>query len=285
MNLALDILNQMLVTLWHTFPWLAGLGVVFAVLSRWSPCNQGKPWWEKRGLATDFLYWIFAPLFSRFMRIWVTVFATIWLFHISDGMQIADFYLHGHGTLSRLPLWLQAIGYLVATDFVLYWIHRGFHGGFLWKYHAVHHASEDLDWISAARFHPVNLLLGTCLVDIVALLGGISPDIFLTVGPFNIITSCMVHANLNWTFGPLRFVFASPVFHRWHHALAVTDKNFASTFAIWDVMFGTFHMPAGELPRDYGIADKEMPEGLVPQLVYPLLQRETAARHTLPART
>jgi hypothetical protein len=28
------------------------------------------------------------------------------------------------------------------------------------------------------------------------------------------------------------------------------------------------------LPSGYGIDDKEMPEGLMPQLVYPLLQRE-----------
>jgi sterol desaturase/sphingolipid hydroxylase (fatty acid hydroxylase superfamily) len=277
MKLALEALYQILLTLWHVLPWLAGMGVVFAVLSRLSPCNGGKPWWEKRGLATDLCYWIFVPIFTRYIRIWVTVLVTIWLFHISDGMKISEFYEHGHGPLSHLPLWLQAIGYLVATDFVLYWIHRGFHRGFLWKYHAVHHASEDLDWISASRFHPVNLALGTGLVDVVALLCGISPDIFLVIGPFNIITSCMVHANLNWTFGPLRAVFVSPVFHRWHHASAVCDKNFASTFSLWDVMFGTYHMPAGELPGGYGIDDKAMPEGLMPQLLYPLLQREPVA--------
>ena len=67
---------------------------------------------------------------------------------------------------------------------------------------------------------------------------------------------------------------SSPVFHRWHHVADVRDKNFAGTFALWDVMFGTFHMPAHELPRNYGIADKEMPEGLVPQLLYPIMQRE-----------
>ena len=38
-----------------------------------------------------------------------------------------------------------------------------------WKYHAIHHSSEDVDWISAARFHPVNLLLGTIGVDVVLL--------------------------------------------------------------------------------------------------------------------
>ncbi len=277
MTTALEVLDQILLTLWHVLPWLAGLGAVFAVLSRWSPCNAGRPWWEKRGLATDLSYWIFAPIFTRYLRIWVTVFATVWLFHISDGQKISEFYSHGHGALSHLPLWAQGVIYLVATDFALYWIHRGFHQGFLWKYHAVHHASEDLEWTSASRFHPVNLALGTGLVDVVALLCGVSPDIFIVIGPFNVVTSCLVHANLDWTFGPLRYVFASPVFHRWHHAAAICDKNYAGTFSLWDVMFGTYYMPARERPSGYGIADKAMPDGLVPQLLYPVLQNETAA--------
>jgi sterol desaturase/sphingolipid hydroxylase (fatty acid hydroxylase superfamily) len=284
MKLAFEVLEQILLTLWHTLPWLLGMGVAFSVLSRLSPCNQGKPWWEKRGLPTDFWYWILSPLVTRYLRIWLTVSLTVWIFHINDGIKIAEFYDHGHGPLSRLPYWVQLVGYLVATDFALYWIHRGFHRGFLWKYHAVHHASEDLEWISAARFHPVNLALGTALVDVVALFTGISPHIFVVVGPFNIITSCMVHANLSWTFGPLRYVFSSPVFHRWHHARAVCDKNYSSTFSLWDVMFGTYHMPVGELPKDYGIDDKEMPETLVPQLLYPILQRGGTAQRAAPAR-
>lgn len=277
MKLAGEVLDQLLLTLWHVLPWLAGLGLVFAILSRLSPCNAGKPWWEKRGLFTDMAYWIFVPIFARYLRIWVTVFITIWLFQISDGQKIADFYLHGHGPLSRLPLWLQAIGYLVVSDFALYWIHRGFHRGVFWKYHAVHHAPKDLDWISAARFHPVNLALGTVAVDITALLCGVSPDIFLVIGPFNIITSCLVHANLDWTFGPLRYVLVSPVFHRWHHAQAVRDMNFASTFSLWDKMFGTYYMPRGALPGGYGIDDAAMPEGLMAQTLYPLVQDNARA--------
>jgi sterol desaturase/sphingolipid hydroxylase (fatty acid hydroxylase superfamily) len=276
MTLALEVLEQLGITLWHVLPWLAGLGVVFALLSRVSPCNKGRPWWQKRGLVTDLGYWIFAPIFTRYLRIWVTVLLTIWIFHISDGQKIADFYLHGHGPLSRLPLWLQGIFYLLASDFALYWIHRAFHRGALWKYHAVHHAPQEVDWTSAARFHPVNLALGTAGVDVALLLAGVSPEIFVVIGPFNTIASCLAHANLDWTFGPLRYVFASPVFHRWHHARAVCDKNFASTFAAWDFLFGTAYMPVGALPGDYGIDDAAMPEGLWAQVAYPLLQREPA---------
>jgi hypothetical protein len=43
MKIALEILDQTLLTLWHVLPWLTGLGVVFALLSWLAPCNQGKP--------------------------------------------------------------------------------------------------------------------------------------------------------------------------------------------------------------------------------------------------
>jgi hypothetical protein len=33
-------------------------------------------------------------------------------------------------------------------------------------------------------------------------------------------------------------------------------------------------MPQGVLPDGYGIDDEAMPEGLMPQIVYPLLQAE-----------
>ncbi len=263
---------QFFITLWHVVPWLVGAGIVFAGLSAISPCNEGRPWWKKRGLGTDLAYWLFVPVFSRYLRIWVTVLGTMLIFGITNGDAIARFYDHGHGALGRLPLWAQAAIYLVATDFVLYWSHRLFHRGFLWKYHAIHHASEDVEWISASRFHPVNLALGTCAVDIAALLSGISPEIFIVMGPFNTIASLFVHANLDWTLGPLKYLVVSPVFHRWHHASRVRDRNFASTFSLWDRLFGTYYMPEGVLPDGYGIDDKAMPEGLMPQLVYPLLQ-------------
>jgi len=264
---------QFALTLWHVVPWLAAMGAVFPLLSWLSPCNAGRPWWKKRGLGTDLAYWIFAPVFTRYLRIWVTVLGTIAIFGLTDGKQIADFYDHGHGAVGRLPLWAQGTLYLVAGDFALYWIHRMFHRGFLWKYHAVHHASKDLEWISAARFHPLNLALGTAAVDVAALLAGISPEIFIVLGPFNTIASVFVHANLNWRLGPFKYLLVSPVFHRWHHDRAIQGVNYANTFTLWDWLFGTFHMPQGALPSDYGIDDENMPEGLMPQIVYPLTQR------------
>jgi sterol desaturase/sphingolipid hydroxylase (fatty acid hydroxylase superfamily) len=64
------------------------------------------------------------------------------------------------------------------------------------------------------------------------------------------------------------------VFHRWHHTAADRggEKNFAATFPILDVIFGTFYMPAGQLPDNYGIGEREFPVSFPGQLVHPFTQ-------------
>src|SRR5439155_11746768 len=85
--------------------------------------------------------------------------------------------------------------------------------------------------------------------------------------------------NLKWTFGPLRFVVASPVFHRWHHTEAEEglNKNFAPTLALLDVIFGTFYMPPGRLPEQFGNGDAHFPQGFWAQLAYPFKLRTPQA--------
>jgi sterol desaturase/sphingolipid hydroxylase (fatty acid hydroxylase superfamily) len=258
-------------TLLKIVPITVGIALVFTALSYWSACNPGRPWWHKREIITDLLYWFLIPLMARFVRIGLLVLGAALLFDIHGPDALIAFYTNGHGPLSELPLWLQVGIFLLASDFLLYWIHRGFHGGKLWKYHAVHHSSQELEWISAARFHPVNIFLGTVAVDVTLLLAGISPEVMVVVGPFSIAYSAFVHANLNWTLGPFKYLLASPVFHRWHHTAADAggEKNFASTFPLLDLMFGTFYMPARELPKAYGVDESEFPEGFGGQLIYP----------------
>jgi sterol desaturase/sphingolipid hydroxylase (fatty acid hydroxylase superfamily) len=259
-------------TLIKIVPISIALGVAFAGLTYFFACNpEHKPWWRKREIVTDVTYWFFIPLIARFVRIGLLVLGAAIVFDIHGADALVSFYENGHGPLSELPLWLQAIIFLVASDFLLYWTHRLFHTGEMWKYHAVHHSSEELDWISAARFHPVNIFLGSVAVDVILLLAGISPNVMLFVGPFTTAHSAFVHANLNWTLGPFKYVLASPVFHRWHHTseAAGGGTNFAGTFPVIDLMFGTFRMPKDELPADYGITSRDMPSSFAGQMMYP----------------
>ena len=217
MSLGLEIVGMLGQTMAKVLPVTIALALLFSVLAHFWACNPGRPWWRKRELVTDLCYWFLVPMFARVFRIGLLVLGAGLLFRIHDADELIAFYDNGHGPLAALPLWLQAVLFLVLADFMMYWLHRMFHGAGFWKYHAIHHSSEDVDWISAARFHPVNLLLGTIGVDVVLLMAGISPNVMLWLGPFNIFHSAFVHANLNWTLGPFRYVIATPVFHRWHH--------------------------------------------------------------------
>ena len=273
-NLPLEVVHMFGETILKIVPVTLALAVVFSVLSYFWACNPGNPWWRKKELATDVCYWFFVPLITRVVRIGLLVLAASVFFGIEDADDLIAFYDNGHGPLATLPLWVQALLFLIVSDFLLYWTHRMFHGGGFWKYHAIHHSSEEIEWISAARFHPVNLFLGTVAVDVLLLVAGISPNVMLWVGPFTIFHSAFVHANLNWTLGPLKYVVATPVFHRWHHTSLEEggDTNFAGTFPIWDILFGTFRMPTGVLPDNYGIDDKNFPEDIGRQLAYPFQQ-------------
>jgi sterol desaturase/sphingolipid hydroxylase (fatty acid hydroxylase superfamily) len=268
------VIHSMGVTVMKVVPVSIGLAVVFSVLTFFWACNPGQPWWRKRELVTDLCYWFIIPLFARYLRIGLLVMGAAFLFNITSAEGLVEFYDNGHGPLAQLPLWLQAGIFLAGSDVLLYWIHRTFHRPVLWKYHTVHHSSEDLDWISAARFHPVNIFLGSVAVDVVLLLAGISPNVLVFLGPFTIAHSAFVHANLNWTLGPFRYVLAGPVFHRWHHTAADAggNKNFAATFPVLDVLFGTFYMPKQTLPVAYGVADKGFPSGFGAQMIYPFRQ-------------
>ncbi|MBS0531443.1 MAG: sterol desaturase family protein [Proteobacteria bacterium] len=270
-SLLSDVIEMLGQTIIKVVPITLVLALVFSVLAHFWACNPGTPWWRKRELATDICYWFFVPLITRVVRIGLLVLGAGFIFNIHGADELIAFYDNGHGPLSELPLWVQGAMFLILSDFMLYWTHRMFHGRGFWKYHSIHHSSEDLDWISAARFHPVNLFLGTVAVDVILLMAGISPNVMIWVGPFTTFHSAFVHANLNWTFGPFKYVIATPVFHRWHHTSVDEggDTNFAGTFPLWDILFGTFRMPENELPASYGTDDPEFPTQIAGQLVYP----------------
>jgi sterol desaturase/sphingolipid hydroxylase (fatty acid hydroxylase superfamily)/DNA-binding beta-propeller fold protein YncE len=250
--------------LWlSTLLWMLGLAVVFGVLARLTPCNPGMYWWrDLRAVITDFMYWFVVPLFIRICRLTMLLAGIVFLFGGREPHLLP---------VSDLPLWQQCLAILLIQDVMMYWIHRLFHTGWAWKVHAVHHSPRVLDWMSASRFHPLNSLLSYCVPDVTVLLLGFSPEALAVLVPVNVIWSSMVHANLNWSFGPLRYLLASPVFHRWHHTTGEEglNKNFAPTFPFLDMIFGTFHMPPGKLPEEFGTGEPDFPEGFWGQLIHP----------------
>jgi lathosterol oxidase len=83
----------------------------------------------------------------------------------------------------------------------------------------------------------------------------------------------LIHANVGWRFGPLRWVLATPQYHHWHHAVAPVDVNFAVHLPVIDAIFGTLHLPGDRWPGAYGLAGGPVPDGYLAQLVFPFRAR------------
>ena len=285
-----DVLTDKLLAIWSSvYPGMLAMIAVCTVLCLFSSqaCNPGKVWWRNRGLLVDMCYWIALQCLAPYFRMGLMVAIAVACMAFVSAADLNDYISNGRGPISVFSFWSQAALYLVASDFLLYWTHRAFHGVRLWRYHAIHHSAEDVDWTTAYRFHPVNICFHTYMVDVIMLYLGVAPAVMLTLVPFQTMTAMFVHANLNWTLGPLKYVMATPVFHRWHHTGPDEggNSNFASTFAVWDVLFRTFYMPPGKLPAHYGVDDPQFPPGFLGQLAYPFTRPAATAGAAAPPLT
>jgi sterol desaturase/sphingolipid hydroxylase (fatty acid hydroxylase superfamily) len=258
------------------------LFAIFTAIERLRPPGRRQTVF-RRGFATDLAYWLFTPFIAKAATRLAVALAILPVALAVWGRFDPDLIRQGFGPLARLPLWLQAGMLLLLGDFIGYWMHRVFHGRRLWPFHAVHHSSTELDWMSSVRLHPVNDLVmrlaGT--VPLVAL--GFAPVAVAGITPILTLVAILVHARLDWDWGPLRAVIVSPRFHRWHHTTEAEarDRNFAGLFPVWDILFGTYYMPRARLPARFG-TDTPVPEGLVPQLAFPFRRRKPS---TIPENT
>lgn len=249
-------------------------GALFSVLERLFPALPGRSWWHRRGHFTDLAYWFINPLLTqpavKAATIVAVVLVAVALGAPLGGGRLEPWIAARRTVLSFQPAWLQAIEIVVLADLLGYWAHRLFHRRLLWRFHAVHHAANELDWLSSVRVHPVNeaLMRVAQVVPLFAL--GFRGEVLAGVTPLFTLYALGLHANVPWTLGPLRYVLASPAFHRWHHTSEERglDRNFAGLFPVWDLVFGTFYLPAGEQPAAFGVRD-EVPAGFLAQLAWP----------------
>jgi len=260
---------------------LAGLIVAFLILLAFFwiveflwPAVKGQRR-VRRGFVTDFFYWFFTPLISKSAAQLAILIALVPVFLVLGRDLSREAVMAGYGPLLALPVWLQAVLLLFLGDIISYWTHRWFHGRSLWKFHAIHHSSEDLDWLSSVRLHPVNEVVTRVCQAVPFIALGFSPAVIAAYMPFLTFYAIFVHANVTIPFGPLRYLIASPDFHRWHHTAEEEgmNKNFAGLFPFVDMIFGTFHMPADRRATVFGIRNNDVPDTLVGQFLYPFKKR------------
>ena len=231
-----------------------------------------RPRTRRPGLRTDLLFWAFTPLVGK-AATYAAVAGVVAGLMALTGRQLDPFSAAGWGPVGRQPLWLQAVEVFVLADLVFYWTHRWFHTTRLWPFHAVHHSSTALDWLSSMRFHPVNDAASRVCQAVPLVLLGFAPAAVVCAIPVVVAFIVVTHADVPWTWGPLRYVFVSPAYHHWHHSSEpeAVDKNFAGALVVWDWLFGTLHLPAGRRPAAYGVSGGPVPGGFLGLLAYPFL--------------
>jgi sterol desaturase/sphingolipid hydroxylase (fatty acid hydroxylase superfamily) len=178
------------------------------------------------------------------------------------------------------PLAAQALLALVIVDFSLYVVHRWSHSNrFLWRLHAVHHASRRLYWVNGEKRHPLHQILeGLPGVTAVMLAG--APQSALVVALATLGLNMMLqHGNVDYRAGYLRYVFSVAELHRWYHRRDAHESrvNFGAFFAVWDLILGTYYNDPQRAPvREVGVDERPaVPDDYAGQLVWPFRGVET----------
>lgn len=148
-------------------------------------------------------------------------------------------------TWAGVPGWAVALVAVVAHDLANYWNHRLMHHPLVWPVHAIHHSEPDVNGLTTFRVHALEPFVMFC--SHVVLLGWLSlpADALGLLAVLLVLHNMYVHADLDWTHGPLGWLIASPRYHRWHHADVpeAYGKNLANVIPLFDVLFGTYHCP------------------------------------------
>ena len=276
---------------------LGGTTVSFGGPIRSTPYSLGLDWFV---LALFVSALVFIPLEHHFARRPVPVFRPGWrtdaaYFFMSHVLvQLILIVVTTSTTLivssAKLPgvqSWIADLPFVVAfalavfaADLAQATLHRCYHRIMvLWRFHAVHHSSPELDWLAGSRVHFVETVLTRSIVLLPLLFLGFSQA---TVNAYAVlvgIQAVVAHANIGIRFGWLEYLVVLPRYHHWHHArhTGYWDRNYAIHLPVVDMLMGSFKLPRDcSWPEEYGVFKREsVPEGFVAQHLAPFRSERT----------
>ncbi|MFC6096120.1 sterol desaturase family protein [Flavobacterium qiangtangense] len=213
---------------------------------------------------TDLVYFVVSHLLVQFFGVITQKPATLFFGWIGlSGL---------HETVQSLPFIVELLFAFFITDLFQYWTHRFFHNhSFLWRFHSIHHSTENMDWLAGSRTHFVDIFVTRSMAFVPLYIFGFSTITFNVYVIFMAIHAVLIHSNTRINFGFIKYIFATPQYHHWHHCKNPNHygKNFATIFPFIDKIFGTYYLPKNEWPEDTGLLEADYPKGYLKQAIYP----------------
>ena len=177
--------------------------------------------------------------------------------------------------VNDLPFVVELLIALVVTDLFQYGAHRIFHSHyFLWRFHSIHHSTENMDWLAGSRTHFIDIFFTRSVSYLPLYVLGFSTLTFNVYIVFIAVHAVLIHANTRINFGFLKYIITTPQYHHWHHCQEPEHygNNFAVVFPFIDKLFGTYYLPGNEWPKGTGLVDASFPKGFMKQFVYPFIK-------------
>jgi sterol desaturase/sphingolipid hydroxylase (fatty acid hydroxylase superfamily) len=259
------------------------LACIFIPLERLRPLRPEQPV-LRRNWVTDVIYVLINGFFIRAFFT-LPAAAAIWAYYALVGPDPLPF-------VGELPLWLQVVAVIIIADIGYYIAHRALHSvPALWRLHVIHHSIEEMDWLASHRVHPLEMAFSNTLSLLPVLFLGFSLEAIVIHKFIYQAHTLLLHTNLKLNFGPLKWIFATPEHHHWHHANErdSRDHNFAAQLSVLDTIGKTMFMPQNREPVAYGVKER-VPQRYHEQLLYPFVklseslkqrsQKRHAARQT-----
>jgi sterol desaturase/sphingolipid hydroxylase (fatty acid hydroxylase superfamily) len=238
------------------------MGVLFLPLER-AFARVAQPIF-RTGFTTDVVYF-----FVGHVLIQVLVFFTVtpaslffgWARHPSFQRAVAS-----------QPALIQFAEIVLVSDVFQYAAHRLFHRvPWLWRVHAIHHPTTEMDWLAGSRLHIVDILVVRAIMFIPLFILGFAEAPVRAYIVFVALHAVLLHANVRFRFGWFDWLVTTPRYHQFHHAAEgpALNKNFALHLPFLDRLFGTQYLPDGAWPTRMGTDGDPVPQTWSSQLVYP----------------
>ena len=246
------------------------LAAVFRPLELAFPAKRGQRFFRPKFLL-DLCFFLGQYLLWSGLVLWVLTLFSRWLTAI-----VPSGFRQG---VASQPWWLQAVEVVLLSDFLIYWGHRLQHRvGFLWRFHAVHHSTEHLDWLAAHREHPLDTIYTVGLINLPAFVLGFPLETLAGFIAFRGVWAIYIHSNVRLPTGPLRWLLGAPELHHWHHDRDRDAGNYANISPLMDILFGTYRCPDHE-PERLGL-NEPTPTNYLGHMVRPLLPRRRNGKQT-----